>query len=133
MSYHVSVSKHIGKPVLIVLDSQDKAKIHPLTKASCIQAGRDMFLAGQESWTNSSTVDFPQEIRPGFKHDIRELMNAGFVEELDKAEAPRKRAGAKAMAFRSLSNEFLHSLTKVERLAWEEIAREHKRSESAAE
>jgi len=114
MEYYVSVEKRMKEAVLRVRDDGNRIRRYPLTKAGCLQAGRDLFADGVENWMNSSSVDFPQEVKPGFKHDVRELMTQGFQEEQAKADAPRKSMINKVMEFVRGSQDFLKGLTPEE-------------------
>jgi hypothetical protein len=121
MDPYVSVTKYKGKAVVDVRIGQNHLR-YPLTKAGCLAAGRDIFKGfnGEvDSWMNSSSVDFPQEVKPGFKWDVRELMSQGFQEELDKAEAPRKSLVKKIMALVLKDEQFLMALPPEEFKAWE--------------
>ena len=110
MRYLVSVEKHDDKPCVKVKCGDNACQRYPLTKKGCLQAGRDLFAEGQESWMNSSSVDFPQEVKPGCKLDVRELMSEGYRQAADEADAPRKRLLAKVLAFCLKSDEFMFSL-----------------------
>jgi len=120
----VSVEKYDGVACVRVRIGE-KFRRYVLTKAGCIQAGRELFHAGAESWMNSSSVDFPQEVKRGFKWDVHELMDQGFREEMEKADAPRKSMIAKMVAFCAKSDEFLTSLTEAEFKLWEKALKEH--------
>jgi hypothetical protein len=67
-----------------------KTKNYPLTAAGCRQAGRDIFKSGAETWMNSSSVDFPQEVKKGCRLDVRELMSEGFTKALEEHSRPQK-------------------------------------------
>ena len=97
----VSVTKYKGLAVVQVRIGTNHLR-YPLTKAGCLQAGRDIhtgFKGRVDSWMNSSSVDFPQEVKRGFRWDVRELMAEGFREMMEKAEAPRKSLVKKIMAW----------------------------------
>jgi len=108
--HFVSVEKHDGKPCVKVKVGDNACQRYPLTKKGCLQAGRDLYAEGIENWINSSSVDFPQAVKPGCKLDVRELMGQGFQEAADAADAPRKRMVAKVLAFCLKSDEFMSSL-----------------------
>lgn len=82
----VSVEKYQGKAVVRVRIA-GRSKRYPLTKAGCLEAGHAMFKAGVTVWVNSSSVDFPREAKPWFKHDVRTLLRDGL---LTAAEAAKK-------------------------------------------
>lgn len=82
MNYYVSVTLHDGSPVVSVDGRGGNIKYFPLTKRGCRAAGAWLFAEKQESWMNSSSVDFPQEVKKGFRHDVRELMEEGFTASL---------------------------------------------------
>lgn len=131
MDPFVSVEKHKGEAVIKVRIG-DKAYRYPLTKAGCLQAGREIYTRfdGEvESWMNSSSVDFPQEVKKGFRWDVREVMAEGFREELTKAEAPRKRVVAKIMALVLADDAFLTALPEDEFKAWEALYDRIKKNE----
>lgn len=50
----------------------------PLTIRGCIQLGK--FIAEQKatSFFYSSSADFAHEYKPGFRHDVRELVQHGY-------------------------------------------------------
>lgn len=89
MEPFVSVERHDGVACIKVRIG-DKHRRYVLTKAGCLQAGRELHAAGAESWMNSSSVDFPQEVKRGFKWDVRELMDEGFRAALEEFDRPRK-------------------------------------------
>lgn len=122
---YVCVTKVKGQAVLQVEFTDDKKQTYPLTFENCRQAGRDLFNAGAESWTNSSSVDFPQETSPGFRGDVRELMGQGYQQEMDKAGKPRKATIAKMLAHCS-KPDFIKTLTPAELKAFIKIKSEYK-------
>lgn len=52
-----------------------------LTEKGCMDAGRFLAKNGIQSWSCSSSVDFPQESDPDFDHDVHELMQKGYQDE----------------------------------------------------
>lgn len=109
---YVSVTRNETQAVLRV--RANETHDYPLTKNGCLQAGRDLFNSGAESWLCSSSVDFPEEVKKSFKHDIRELLDQGFQEEQEKIYAPRKSLIKKMLDFCKNSNKFILSLTDEE-------------------
>jgi|694.fasta_scaffold143125_6 hypothetical protein len=75
--YIVSVRKSKGIAVIQV-EFEGHILRFPLTKKSCIGLGQYMFERGQHSWLYSSTIDYPKEVKPSFRYDIRELMMEGY-------------------------------------------------------
>lgn len=49
-----------------------------MTKRGCIAAGKWLAEIGAEDWSNSSSVDFPKEVKPRFRHNVSDLMVEGF-------------------------------------------------------
>ena len=76
-----------------------KTKNYPLTAAGCRQAGHDIFKSGAEDWMNSSSVDFPQEVKKGCRLDVRELMSEGFAKALEEHGRPQKELVALILAW----------------------------------
>lgn len=62
--------------VVQMLSRREIIETFPLTVEGCIEAGKFMYNAKQDSWSNSSSVDFPYEY--GFEGDVRELMEKGY-------------------------------------------------------
>lgn len=112
----VSVDKVKGVAVVKVRIG-DKHRHYPLTKVGCRTAGKELFEAGAESWMNSSSVDFPHEVKRGFRHDVHELMTEGFRTAMAIEEAPRKSMVAKMMTW-CASDDFQATLTEVEQTAF---------------
>lgn len=79
MNYFVSVTMYQGRACVKVDGRADGIMYFPLTAKGCRAAGAWIAEKKQESWMNSSSVDFPKEIKPSFRHDVRELMNEGFA------------------------------------------------------
>ena len=78
MNYFVSVTNHEDKPVVQIRDDNDIPVRFPLTKLGCIEAGKYLRNQKQESWLCSSSVDFPKEVKKGFKYDVHELLYQGY-------------------------------------------------------
>lgn len=85
----VTVTKVLGKPVVQVRIGTEIVN-YPLTRVGCLNAGRAIQASGAESWQNSSSVDFPQEVKPGCRLDVREIMSEGFQAAFNKVDRPRK-------------------------------------------
>lgn len=79
MNYFVSVTRHEGQAVVKVDGRGGNIAYFPLTVRGCREAGAWLYAEKQESWMNSSSVDFPQEVKKHFRHDVRELMEEGFT------------------------------------------------------
>ena len=77
MDIFVSVTTNDGQAVVSINSAEGK-KYFPLTKRGCIAAGKYLAEIGAESWSNSSSVDFPKEIKPSFRHNVSDLMVEGF-------------------------------------------------------
>jgi hypothetical protein len=77
MDIFVSVTKNNGVAV-VSIDSDEGKKFFPLTKRGCIAAGKHLAEIGADSWSNSSSVDFPKEVKPRFRHNVSDLMGEGF-------------------------------------------------------
>ena len=73
----VSVTKNDGQAVVSINAAQER-KYFPLTKRGCIAAGKWLAEIGADSWSNSSSVDFPKEVKPRFRHNVSDLMTEGF-------------------------------------------------------
>jgi hypothetical protein len=76
---------------------------------------------GVESFLCSSSVGFPQEMKKGFRYDVQELISEGFREELEKTTAPRRSAVLKLFEWGRNSKEFMATLTKEEKVAFDII------------
>ena len=78
MNYFVSVCKYLDRPHVKVDGRGGNVMYFPLTIKGCKAAGAWLYAEKQESWMNSSSVDFPEEVKKGFRHDVRELMAEGY-------------------------------------------------------
>ena len=115
---HVRLEKVEGKAVVVVKTNQHEK--YPLTFAGCRQVGADLYAGGFETYTCSSSVDFPEEIKPSFRGDVRSLINEGFREALHKKEKPKQALIAKMMA-RCEQPDFQAILTDKEKTAFVEL------------
>lgn len=116
---YVSVTKVAGRPSVVVEDGTVK-KAFPLNFGGCRDAGRYIHGVGYTSWANSSSVDFPCETLPGFRGDVRKLLDEGFREAYEEARTPRKSVIRKMLAFCS-GPSFTNRLTPAELQAFEKI------------
>jgi hypothetical protein len=123
----VSVTKHKGEPVVQVRLG-DKHKHYPLTAKGCRQAGAEIYATGAESWTNSSSVDFPQEVKRGCRLDVRELMDEGFQKALEEYQRPQKELVNMILTHCELP-EFQNTLTKEQKKLFAKIADKTRRGE----
>lgn len=122
MSVFVSVGKHKGEPVVTVRYGDRSQKHYPLTAAGCRQAGAELHAAGVEDWMHSSSVNWPNEVKPTFRGDVSEYMGQGFRAAMKKEEEPRKRLVAKMMAAAALPA-FQATLTDDEKDAYVKLAK----------
>ncbi len=121
MNTYVTVCRIDHKAVVKVRFHCGLSTTFPLTKAGCRLAGKALYDAGEESWMNSSSVDFPGELGKRYASlDVRELMSEAFQAELEKAGAPRKRLIAKMIA-RCSQKDFQATLDDEERVAFATI------------
>lgn len=125
---YVSIVKRKGEPMLKC--SGNKNKFFPLTKRGCIDSGRYIYSTGVESFLCSSSVDFPQEMKKGFRYDVQELIAQGFREEMEKVTAPRRSAVLKLLEWGKNSKEFLATLSKEEKDAFDIIVVDTAKEES---
>jgi hypothetical protein len=121
----VTVETHRGNAVLKVSTGDNSCQRYPLNYEGCRQAGRDLHDAGVEDWMCSSSVDFPQEVKAGFRGDVRELMTEGWQQAYDKKQAPRKSLIAKMLTHCS-GREFQYTLTPDEQKEFQKIKDEYK-------
>lgn len=77
MDIFVSVTRIDGEAV-VSINAAEGRKFFPLTKRGCIAAGKYLAEIRAESWSNSSSVDFPKEVKRSFRHDVSELMMQGY-------------------------------------------------------
>lgn len=77
MRYYVSITKKNSRPI-VRIQGEGKTQDFPLSKRGCLTAGRYLYLQKQESWICSSSVDFPKEIHPEFRHDVHALLTEGW-------------------------------------------------------
>lgn len=119
---YVRIEMHKGKAVVCVMtgdeDGETHKKRYPLTKAGCLEAGAAIYAMGAESWMCSSSVDFPQEAKPGFRLDVRELMSEGFRKALEEFDRPRKELVGKIMEWCS-KKDFQATLTPKEQVLFD--------------
>ncbi len=116
MDPFVSITRREGKAVVQVRVGAEGAHF-PLTQAGCLAAGRHiykLFDGKVDHWLNSSSVDFPQEYRPGCRLDVRGLMSEGFEQERTDVNAPRETFIQKMVAFCIASDEFVAALSQQE-------------------
>ena len=78
MNYFVSITKKNDQPWLEINGREDGMVFFPLTVKGCRDAGKYLYESGQMSWSCSSSVDFPREIKPSFRRDVRELILEGY-------------------------------------------------------
>ncbi len=116
---HILVQTYRKKPVLLVM-TESWSHRYPLTPTDCRQAGADLFLSGVEEWGYSSSVDFPREVKPGFRGDVRILVAEGWQAAFDVADAPRKSLVAKMFAWCDRA-EFRATLTPEEKAEYKKI------------
>jgi hypothetical protein len=128
MDPFVSVTKHKGEPVVQVR-IRDKHRHYPLTAKGCRQAGHDLYHAGAESWMNSSSVDFPQEVKKGCRLDVRELMGEGFQAALTEYQRPQKEL-VEMMLAHCEEDEFQQKLTAPQKALFKKIAEKTRRGDS---
>jgi hypothetical protein len=122
---YVSLTTLNGEAV-IEIEGMNKVVYHALLSPyGCRMAGAQLFKAGAASWLCSSSVDFPQEVQPGFTGDVRQLLQEGWQEQEQLAAAPRKAAIAKMLAHCS-KTEFLDTLTPAERAEFDTIKNAYK-------
>jgi hypothetical protein len=88
MNYFVTVTKQADDAV-IEIDGGGRNEQFPLTKRGCLAAGRYLFNAKQESWMCSSSVDFPKEVKPTFRHNVHDLIQEGFSEAANPSRTPK--------------------------------------------
>lgn len=65
-----------GKAARIHIGDEDDS--FPLTAYGCREAGEYLFEIGAIQWLYSSSCDFPEEYKRGFKHDVRSLVMEGY-------------------------------------------------------
>jgi len=111
---YVSLEMHDGMAVIKVAVGKNALRF-PLTKAGCLAAGRDIFKMDAPHFMCSSSVDFPQLIKPRCRLDVRELMSEGFTKAMDEAERPRKKLISKIVTFCNMSAVFMSKLTDEEK------------------
>ena len=87
---YVFVTIYRKKPTLRVIHSDDLTLNYPLTKAGCQKAAQDIHSAGAESWMCSSSVDFPQEVKPRCRLDIHDIMGKEFQKLVEEQARPQK-------------------------------------------
>ena len=124
---YVSVTKHTGEPVVQVRLG-DKHRRYPLTAKGCLQAGHDLYHAGAEHWMNSSSVDFPQEVKKGCRLDVRELMSEGFQKALEEFQRPQKELVEKILKHCE-QEAFQNTLNPKEQELFKKIAEKTRRGE----
>lgn len=96
-----------------------------LDQNGCAAAGKLLFDIGAQHWRCSSSVDFPDEVVPQCRLDVRELVAAGYREAFNFAMKPRRDMITKAMKFLYASAEFIAALSAKEKVAWDEMYNEH--------
>jgi hypothetical protein len=74
----VSVRKNDEGQAVVSINAAEGTKHFPLTKRGCIAAGKWLGEIRAEDWSNSSSVDYPKEIKPSFRHNVSELMIQGY-------------------------------------------------------
>lgn len=130
MDPYVSVTKYKGKPVVEVRIGENRLR-YPLTADGCRAAGRDIYKGfnGQvESWMNSSSVDFPQEVKKGCRLDVRELMAEGFRAALDEQMKPQRELVAMILAHCE-KDDFQKTLTPKQQALFKVIAEKTRKGE----
>lgn len=80
----IEVKRISGTPFIVVNVDNSGSYEFPLTKRGAIEAGKFLHKTKLEHWMCSSSMDFPYEVKRGFKHDIRELMREGYEKEQNK-------------------------------------------------
>lgn len=101
------------------------ARRFPLDRNGCIAAGKLLFDIGAEHWRCSSSVDFPADIVPRCRLDVRNLVADGYHAAFNSAMKPRLDMITKAMKFLYASEEFTAALSEKEKAAWDEMYNEH--------
>ena len=78
----------IGSNAIIQADSPSlitaKGVSFPLTKRGCMKMGEFLFNSQVSHWLCSSSIDFPREIKPSFKYDVRDLLDSGWKDACKK-------------------------------------------------
>lgn len=86
---YVSVVK-IGRTVSLRVDySGINNKRYPLTMQGCIDAGKDLYRENVETWFCASSADRPREFKPGFRHNVRELLQKGYNQSMLEVDISR--------------------------------------------
>jgi hypothetical protein len=114
---YLSIEKFHREWVLKIRESDTHYQVHPLTKPGCVRAGRALFEAGHESWLYSSSVDFPREYKPRFRHDVRDLIRQGYAAARAEADVPREAVVRKVLEWCARAD-FQDTLTDEERVAF---------------
>ena len=112
------------QPKLRVSYRDGTTKSYPLTELGCTLAGIDLFKNGVESWTNSSTVDFPECCECTF--DIRKLMEDGYNAAFEEFQKPQKELIALIMKW-CQKKDFQQTLTGKQQELFKVLARKIKK------
>lgn len=75
---YVSVDNHNNEPSLCV-DFRPQKKWFPLTAEGCREAGREIHARGWLMWQYSSSADFPCDLKPTFRGDVREYIESEYA------------------------------------------------------
>lgn len=97
------------------------SKRFPLDRDSCMAVGKLLFDLGAEHWSCRSSIDFPEEIVPRCRLDIRELVLRGYHKAYNHAVKPQRGMLIKALKFLYASKEFVASLSVEEEVAWADM------------
>ena len=120
MTYHVKITKSLGKPVVSVRNDKGRLRSFPLTKEGCLAAGEYLHRRGQNDWLCSSSLDFPRDVAPRFRYDPRTLIREGWDNKQKMKDKARHSLTAK-MVEQYREAGLYDQLTKEERKLFQEL------------
>lgn len=78
MDIFISLTRNVHSIAVVSIRYSEGVADFPLTKRGCIAAGKFLSEIKAESWMFSSSVDFPKEVKPSFRHNVLDLIDQGF-------------------------------------------------------